>query len=75
MTKSYEIANEKILEHTPAAHGASVVMCTAPECSRPHIVLFDEDGIALLQFPVPEDNPDGTGFFAALKAAMERGVH
>lgn len=60
------LSEDEILETTPVAHGASVIRCPDPQCGLPHIVLFDEDGNALLQFPVPP------GFFAALKAAVEK---
>jgi hypothetical protein len=63
---------EEILKTTPVAHGAGIIRCIDPRCGLPHIVLFDADGNALLQFPVSPDDANGKGFFAALKAAVEK---
>jgi len=63
---------EEILTTTPVANGACVIRCTDPACGLPHIVFFDERSQPLFQFAVPPDDQHGNGFFAALKAAVEK---
>jgi hypothetical protein len=63
---------ELLLENTPVAHSVTIVRCVSPECGYPHLVFFNEEGIPLLQFVVDKPRPDGSGFFSALKAAVER---
>ena len=63
---------DEILETTPVAHGACVIRCTDPQCGLPHIVFFDNKSNPLFQFAVPPDDQNGNGFFAALKAAVEK---
>ena len=66
------IDEEEILTNTPMAHGACVIRCTNSICGLPHIVFFDEHSKPLFQFAVPPDDQHGNGFFAALKAAVEK---
>jgi hypothetical protein len=56
--------SDEIIRDTPLAHGAAIIRC--PVCSRPHLVLFDENGVPLYQYIVPKD-----GFMKALITALE----
>ena len=63
----------------PAAAAVAVLRCEAPECNRPHIMLYDTECRPIAQFVVPELDSDGNGFIKDLmtalrKSAIDRGA-
>jgi hypothetical protein len=61
----------------PQATSVKVFFCHNPDCSRPHVILFDSHGEPMAQFVVPDPRPDA-GFMhdlqnALYRSAVERG--